>query len=100
MAELTKIGRGGHVAGYDVLILCDRIHVLNDAAGAREIWTHEVPNHGTAIGELAERPGSRIDSGRFPGGAEALYFYDRDDGNCGYAPNVTGRDGEWGNAPF
>ena len=102
MAETTKLGVGSHIAGYDVLILRDRIHVAHDAAndGAGEAWTHEVPDYGTAIGELAERPGFRLGWGRFPDGAEVLYFYDRDDGNFGYALNVTWRDGEWGYAPF
>ena len=102
MAEMTKFGVGGHIAGYDVLILRDRVHVLRDAAngGAGAAWTHEVPDYGTAIGELAERPGFRLGWGRFPDGAEVLYFYDRDDGDFGYALNMTWREGEWGYAPF
>ena len=70
MAERTKVGRVGHVAGYDVLILNDRIYVVHEAAndGGGEAWTHAVPNHGTAIGDLAERPASASAGAGFPMG--------------------------------
>ena len=99
--QMQRIGRGGHIAGYDVLITADRIVVSRDAgAGAGETWTHKVPNYETAIGELADRPGFRLGWGRFPDDAEVLFFYDKDDGNFGYALNVTYGEGEWGYAPF
>ena len=49
----------------------------------------------------AARPGFRLGWGRFPDGAEVLYLYDRDDGGCGYAVNLTAPDcSEWGYTPF
>ena len=93
-----RIGTAGRVAGYDILILTDRVLVSHDAGGTRD---HAVPNHGTGIGELAARPGFRLGWGRFPDGAEVLYVYDTDDGGFGYAVNLTAPDcSEWGYAPF
>ena len=60
-----------------------------------------VPAFGTAIGDLAARPGFRLGWGRFPDGAEVVYLYDRDDGGFGYAVNLTAPAcSEWGYAPF
>ena len=67
MTTMTKLGTGGHVAGYDVLVLADRVLVA-DAAG--RTWDHAVPIHGTGIGELAARPGFRLGWDRFPDGAD------------------------------
>ena len=92
-----QIGTAGHVAGYDVLILRDAV-IVAGADGSRRF---PVPDYGTAIGELAARPGFRLGCGRFPDGAEDLYCYDRDDGGFGYAVNLTAPDcSEWGYAPF
>ena len=92
-----KIGTAGHVAGYDVLVLADAV-IVTDADGARRF---AVPDYGTRIGELGERPGFRLGWGRFPDGAEVLYLYDRDDAGFGYAVNLTMPDcSEWGYAPF
>ncbi len=93
----AKIATAGHVAGHDVLILADAV-VVSDAAGARRF---PVPNGGTAIGELAARPGFHLGWGRFPDGAEVLYLDDRDDEGFGYAVNLTMPDcSEWGYAPL
>ena len=92
-----KIGTAGHVAGYHVLILADAV-IVTDADGSRGF---SVPDYGTAIGELAARPGFRFGWGRFPNGAEGLYLYDRADGGFGHAVNLTMPDcSEWGYAPF
>src|SRR3712207_5787640 len=94
---MQKIGTAGRIAGYDVLILADAV-IVSTAAGARRF---DVPDHGTAIGALAGRPGFRLGWGRFPDGAEVLYLHDRDDGSFGYAVNLTMPDcSEWGYAPF
>ena len=94
---LEQIGTGGHVAGYDVLILADAV-IVTDAAGTRRF---PVPDFGTRIGDLAERPGFRLGRGRFPDGAEVLYLYDKDDGGFGYAVNLwRPACTEWGYAPF
>ncbi len=93
----AKVATAGHVAGHDVLIFTDAI-VVSNAAGARHF---PVPNYGTAIYELAARPGFRLGWGRFPDGAEVVYLYDRDDDGFGYAVNLTMPDcSEWGYAPF
>ncbi len=93
----AKVATAGHVAGHDVLILADTV-VVSDMAGTRRF---PVPNYGTAIGDLASRPGFRLGWGRFPDGAEVLYLYDREDDGFGYAVNLTMPDcSEWGYAPL
>ena len=94
---LGKIGAAGRVAGDDAPILADAV-IVTDADGSRRF---PVPDHGTAIGDLAARPGFRLGWGRFPDGAEVLYLYDADDGGFGYAVNLTMPNcSEWGYAPF
>ena len=94
---LEKIGTAGDVAGYDVLILADAVIVTN-AAGSRRF---PVPKHGTAIGDLAARPGFRLGWGRFPDGAEVLSLSDADDGGFGDAVNLAMPGcSEWGYAQF
>ena len=51
-----QIGTGGHVAGYDVLILRDAVLVA-DADGSRRF---PVPDYGTRVGNLVARPGFRL----------------------------------------
>jgi hypothetical protein len=96
---LQRIGRGGHIAGYTVLITPDTIHAFHAASDRH--WTHAVPNVGTSIHDLSQRPGFRLGWARMADDAEILFFYDRDDANFGYALNVSdpGRS-EWGHAPF
>jgi hypothetical protein len=53
------------------------------------------------LGELAQSPRLRIGWGRFPDDAEAIYCYDSEDGNFGYAFNLSDPAlSEWGYAPF
>ncbi len=92
------LGRSGHIAGYDVMILDDHLVATHDATGRH--WRHDVPNYGTAISALASRPGFRTGWARTDDD-EILFFYDRDDGGFGYAWNVTHESSsEWGYAPF
>ena len=94
----TRIGRGGFIAGHDVLILKDAIVVLT--TDGRQV-RHKVPNYGTAIHDLAERPGFRLGWARMEDDAEILFFYDSEDGNFGYALNLDcDWCSEWGYAPF
>ena len=94
---LENLGTAGRVAGYDVLILADAV-IVADASGSRRF---PVPDYGTAIGDLAARPGFRLGWGRIPDGAEVLYLYDVGDGGFGYAVNLSMTDcSEWGYAPF
>lgn len=94
-----KIGHGGSIAGHDVLVLEDGAIFVTTPEG--RCFTHHAPNYGTAIDELAKRPGFRLGWARMVDDAEILFFYDRDDGNFGYALNVTDESlSEWGYAPF
>jgi hypothetical protein len=95
----ATVGRAGHVAGYDVLMAGDALLVTHAASG--QAWRHVVPNFGTALADLTRQPGMRLGWGRFPDDAEAIYVYDADDGNFGYAVNLSDPSlSEWGYAPF
>lgn len=103
-ASMERVGVGGHIArgalggGYDVFIRGDSVAVWTDG---NPVCVHAVPNYGTAIGDLMNRPTARIAWAAFPDGAEVIYFYDPALGNFGYALNVTYREcSEWGYAPF
>jgi hypothetical protein len=88
---------GSHIAGYDVLIT--RGHFTLHCDGKTDHY--EVPNHGPDIAELMDRPGARVGWGCFPDGDEVIYLYDVDDGNFGYALNLScGWCSKWGYAPF
>lgn len=90
----------GRIASYSVLIAGDHILATDDrrCCGGMQ---HTVPNYGTSLGELSQRPGFRLGWAKMPGGEEILYFYDRDDDCFGYAWNVTDPQlSEWGYAPF
>jgi hypothetical protein len=95
----ARIGRGGHIQGYDVIIADDMIFAIHESS--KRHWAHTVPNFGTSMVELSRRPGFHVGWGRFPDDAEVLYFYDIDDACFGYAFNVDWEAGsEWGYAPF
>lgn len=98
---MRRIGRGGNIAGWNVLILADAIVYGRDDAEQGPVYRHQVPNHGTSITALAARPGFRIGWVCMEDDAEILYCYDRDDDNFGYALNLTCPGfSEWGYAPF
>jgi hypothetical protein len=93
------LGRSGHVAGYDIFLAGDTMLVTHAASGQE--WRHVVPNFGTALADLAHAPGLRLGWVRFPDDAEAIYAYDCEDGNFGYAFNLDcAGSSEWGYAPF
>lgn len=97
MNRRIALGSVAHIAGCTVLIWPERITVWR---GEQRIG-HDVPNHGTSIGELAARPGFCVGWARMPDDAEILYFYDRDDAGFGYALNLDAPwCSEWGYAPF
>ena len=96
-AHLIKIARGAHVAGYDVLVTPGTVIVHRDGTTTH----HSIPNYGTDIAELMDRPGARVGWGRFPDGDEVIYLYDVNDHKFGYALNLTcDWSSEWGYAPF
>lgn len=97
MAKLN-IARGGHVAGWDVLVTPDHVILHRDG----QTRHHDVPNYGTDIAQLMDRPGARIGWVRFPhGGDEVIYLHDADDDCFGYALNLDcAWCSEWGYAPF
>jgi hypothetical protein len=60
-----------------------------------------VPHYGISLGDLTARPGFRLGWVHMEDDAEILYCYDRDDGDFGYALNLTDPGlSEWGYAPF
>lgn len=92
MAEQVQATiRSGHIGEYDVILTDAGISVLKDG---KVTHRHLVPDYGTPFGELIERPGFRTGWGR-TADFEVLGFYDKDDGNFGYAYNLTWDEGEW-----
>jgi hypothetical protein len=91
----------GSIKDYDIYVYdTDHITVLR---GEDEIVNqHEVPNYGTSLWELMQRPNVAVGWAAFgEGEMEVIYFYDKDDDNFGYALNITDEFlSEWGAAPF
>jgi hypothetical protein len=97
--DQAPIDTAGHIAGYDVLLVGVAIYVTHATSGRQ--WRHTVPNFGTSLTDLNRQPGLRLGWGRFPDDVEAIYLYDIDDGNFGYAFNLSDPAlSEWGYAPF
>lgn len=93
------VGCAGKIAGYDVVIMGDAVSVYKD--GVPIVTEHQVPNYGTSLLSLTERPGFRLGWACFDDDMEVLYFYDKDDNGFGYALNLSIQDySEWGYAPF
>lgn len=92
---LARVGVGGTVNGYGVLVLGDLVVIECDG---EEIARRTVEGLGwfaTAAGDL------RLGWGRFPDDAEVIFLYDRGDACFGYAVNLDWPDGsEWGYAPI
>ena len=83
------------MAGYDVLVLADSV-IVTDVGRSRQF---PVPDYGTAIGDLAARPGFRLGWGRFPDEAEVFSLGDAGAGGFGDAVNLTVPEfGGWGYA--
>jgi hypothetical protein len=101
MSSLPRIGRGAAIVTpngtISLLVIGDVVMVWRGASEIR----HDVPNHGTSMGDLALRDSFAVGWGQFPDDAEVVYLYDKADGCFGYAVNLDWTDGsEWGYAPF
>jgi hypothetical protein len=70
LAQVIKIARGAHVAGYDVLVTLGTVVIHRDGTTTR----YSVPNYGTDIAELLDRPAPRVGWGHFPDGDEVIYL--------------------------
>lgn len=82
----------GHIAGYDLIIRGNTVIVMK---GKAIVAKREVPNYGTAMADLCQRPGFRTGWGR-TADFEVIGLYDKEDGNFGYAINLDYPDyDEW-----
>ena len=92
---MAKVGVGGAINGYGVLVLGDVVAVERD--GAEVAW-RRVDGLGRFVAAAREL---KLGWGAFPDGAEVVYLYDAGDEGFGYALNLS-CDGcsEWGYAPF
>ena len=92
---MARVGVGGTINGYGVLVVGDEVLVERDGA---EVARRRVEGLGRFV--VAARD-LRLGWGAFPDGAEVIYLYDAGDGGFGYALNISWADGsEWGYAPF
>ena len=92
---LQKIGSGGPVAGYAVLILGDVVMIERDGALVDRRRVEGMGRFTVSARSL------KLGWGRFPDGAEVIYLYDADDGGFGYAVNLASPAcSEWRYAPF
>src|SRR5438093_11803371 len=92
---MERVGVGGTVNGYGVLVLGDVLIVERDGEGIARSRVEGLGRFATAAHDL------RLGWGQFPDGAEVIFLYDRADGCFGYAVNLDWPDGsEWGYAPF
>lgn len=95
VAALEKVGIGGTVNGYSVLVVGLTVVVGRDG---EEISRHTVDGLGSFAKAARDL---RLGWGQFPDAAEVIYLYDRDDDCYGFAINLDWPDGsEWGYAPF
>ena len=77
-----RIGVGGTINGYGVLVLGDIIVVERDGT---EVARRAVEGLGRFVGAAREL---KLGWGEFPDGAEVVYLYDAGDGGFGYALNL------------
>jgi hypothetical protein len=91
----ARIGIGGTVNGYGVLVVGDVVVVERDGA---EIARSHVEGLGRFVAAARDL---RLGWGQFPDGAEVIYVYDKGDECFGYAVNLAcDWSSEWGYAPF
>ena len=97
--DLRLIGRAAHVGDLNIFAKGNRVVIAEDRRGGR-VWRLDVPDYGTAIGDLLARPSARVALVLFPD-FRVVYLYDPADACFGYACNLDWPDGsEWGYAPF
>jgi hypothetical protein len=92
---VARVGIGGTVNGYGVLVLGDVVIVER---GGAEVARERVDGLGRFATEARDL---KLGWGQFPDGAEVIYLYDKGDDGFGYALNLDWPDGsEWGYSPF
>jgi hypothetical protein len=92
---LERIGTGGRINGYDVLVLGDVVVIARDGT---ERTRRRVDGLSWFV---ANARTLKLGWGQFPDDAEVIYLYDQGDDSFGYAVNLDWPDGsEWGYAPF
>jgi hypothetical protein len=80
---MSRIGVGGTINGYGVLVLGDVVVIERDRA---EIARSRVEGLGRFV---AAAPDLRLGWGQFPDDAEVIFLYDKGDGCFGYALNLA-----------
>jgi len=89
-----RIGTGGSINGYDVLVLGDAVEV---SRGGASVTRQTVEGLGRFLHAARDL---RLGWAELPD-FEVIYLYDSGDGGFGYAVNVDAPDlSEWGYAPF
>ncbi len=92
---MDRIGVGGTVNGYGVLVLGDVLVVEHDGT---EVARSRVAGLGRFVASARDL---KLGWGQFPDDAEVIYLYDNGDDGFGYAVNlVCDWYSEWGYAPF
>jgi len=94
-ATMAKVGVGGTIAGFEVLVLGDVVVVERDGM---EVARRSVDGLGRFVGGARDL---KLGWGQFPDRAEVIYLYDAGDERFGYALNLACDDfSEWGYSPF
>jgi hypothetical protein len=92
---MERVGVGGTINGYGILVLGDIVVVAHDG---EEVARRTVEDLGRFANSACDL---RLGWGRFPDGAEVISLYDRADGNFGYTLNLTWPNAsEWGTCWF
>lgn len=92
---VARVGVGGTINGYGVLVLGDTVVIERDGEEIARTTVEGLGRFATTARDL------RLGWGVFPDDEEVIYLYDKGDGCFGYAVNLDWPDGsEWGYAPF
>lgn len=91
---INRIGTGGAINGYEVLIVGDVVTVSSDDEPMQQQTVKGLSRFVTRAGDLRLGWAQLSDF-------EVIYIYDRSDEAFGYAVNVDAPDlSEWGYSPF
>ncbi len=92
---MARVGVGGAINGYCVLVLGDVLIVERDG---EEVARSTVERLGRFVAEARDL---KLGWGQFPDRAEVIFLYDKGDGCFGYPLNLAcGWSSEWGYVPF
>jgi hypothetical protein len=84
---MARVGIGGTIKGYGVLVLGDVVVVERDGEEVARRTVDVLGLFATAARDL------RLGWGRFPDGPEVIYLYDKGDACFGYVVNLDWPDG-------